>query len=188
MFLPGLLYTKSPGVSTKKKTRRSGFLLFWVTRYNYLGDHAARAKISSLDAFAFKGFASTAGNPLPYGFCFAELSTLLLFALSKPWQAHYKTHYLVLTFGVGLSPATVVMCFMVDLAGVEPASRTLFSLLHTAITTIYRQVFLAIQCCISCTRHASPRGSVNHIRLPLGVYMVRPSLSTPINPINISSP
>ena len=64
------------------------------------------------------------------------LSTLLLVALSKPWQAHYKTHYLVLTFGVGLSPATVVMCFMVDLAGVEPASRTLFSLLHTAITYI----------------------------------------------------
>ena len=73
-----------------KKTRRSGFLLFWVTRYNYLGDHAARAKISSLDAFAFKGFASTAESPQPYGFCFPELSTLLLVALSKPWQAHQK--------------------------------------------------------------------------------------------------
>ena len=76
---------------------------------------------------------------------------------------------------------------LVDLAGVEPASRTLFSLLHTAITFTYRQVFRAIQCCISCTRHASPQGSVNHIRLPLGVYMVLPSLSTPIKPINIQS-
>jgi len=53
-----------------------------MTRYNYLGDHAARAKISSLDAFAFKGFASTAGNPLPYGFCFAELSTSILLTQS----------------------------------------------------------------------------------------------------------
>jgi len=77
---------------------------------------------------------------------------------------------------------------VVDLAGVEPASRTLFSLLHTAITLIYRQVFRAIQCCISCTRHASPQGSVKNIRLPLGVYMVLPSLSTPINPINILAP
>ena len=68
---------------SQKETRRSGFLLFWVTRYNYLGDHAARAKISSLDAFAFKGFASTAESPQPYGFCFAELSTPLLVALSK---------------------------------------------------------------------------------------------------------
>lgn len=55
-------------------------------------------------------------------------------------------------------------------------------------TLTYRQVFRAIQCCISCTFHASPQGRVNHIRLPLGVYMVLPSLSTPINPINIQSP
>jgi len=32
--------------------------------------------------------------------------------------------------------------FMVDLAGVEPASRTLFSLLHTAITYILYLVFI----------------------------------------------
>ena len=56
------------------------------------------------------------------------------------------------------------------------------------LTLTYRQVFLAIQCCIRCTCHASPQGSVNPMRLPLGVYMVLPSLPTPINPINISSP
>ncbi len=50
------------------------------------------------------------------------LSTLLLLTQSILCQAHHKTHYLVLTFGVGLSPATVVMCFMVDLAGTAPAS------------------------------------------------------------------
>ena len=33
------------------------------------------------------------GNPNPNGFHITVLSTLLLFALSKPWQAHYKTHY-----------------------------------------------------------------------------------------------
>jgi hypothetical protein len=41
-------------------------------------------------AFAFTFFASTAELPQPYGFCFAELSISLLFALSKPWQAHHK--------------------------------------------------------------------------------------------------
>ena len=34
--------------------------------------------------------ASTARNSQPYGFCFAELSTCLLFALSNPNQAHQK--------------------------------------------------------------------------------------------------
>ena len=56
------------------------------------------------------------------------------------------------------------------------------------LTLIYRQVFRAIQCWIACTRHASPQGSVKNIFVPLGVYMVLPSLSTPINPTNIPSP
>jgi hypothetical protein len=30
------------------------------------------------------------GNPNPNGFHITVLSTLLLFALSKPWQAHHK--------------------------------------------------------------------------------------------------
>jgi hypothetical protein len=34
------------------------------------------------------------GNPNPKGFHIALLSTLLLFALSKPWQAHYKEYYI----------------------------------------------------------------------------------------------
>jgi hypothetical protein len=43
-----------------------------------------------VDVFAFTFFASTAEFPQPYGFCFAELSTCLLVALSKPWQAHHN--------------------------------------------------------------------------------------------------
>lgn len=35
-------------------------------------------------------FASTTGKPQSYGFCFAELSTLLLFAQSILCQAHQK--------------------------------------------------------------------------------------------------
>ena len=69
-----------------------------------------------------------------------------------------------------------------------PALR--FDIISSSIvlTLTYRQVFRAIQCCIRCTCHANPQGSVNPMRLPLGVYMVLPSLSTPINPTNISSP
>ena len=39
---------------------------------------------SNVSAFAFTFFASATGLPQSYGFCFPELSTLLLFALSKP--------------------------------------------------------------------------------------------------------
>lgn len=40
--------------------------------------------------FCIYFFASTAGSPQPYGFCLTVLSTYLLFALSKPCQAHQK--------------------------------------------------------------------------------------------------
>jgi hypothetical protein len=43
-----------------------------------------------VDVFAFTFFASSAGKPRPYGFCFAELSTRLLVALSNLGQAHHK--------------------------------------------------------------------------------------------------
>jgi len=111
-------------------------------------------------------------------------------------QAHYKTYYKVSRLPAPgnqrFTGADLVICFMVDLGGFAPPSRTLFSLLLPSRSlqqsSIYYQVFLAIQCCICCTRHASPPGSVKNILLPLGVYMVLPSLSTPINPINIISP
>jgi hypothetical protein len=35
-------------------------------------------------------FASSAEIPQPYGFHITVLSTNLLFAPSKPWQAHYE--------------------------------------------------------------------------------------------------
>jgi hypothetical protein len=43
-----------------------------------------------VDVFAFTFFASTTGRPLSYGFCIAELSTNLLFALSNLGQAQQK--------------------------------------------------------------------------------------------------
>jgi hypothetical protein len=43
-------YTADP----TKKPGKPGFLeLFWMTRHSCLGDHAAKAKVSSLDALAF---------------------------------------------------------------------------------------------------------------------------------------
>jgi hypothetical protein len=47
-----------------------------------------------VDVFAFTFFASTTGLPLSYGFCFAELSTRLLVALSNLGQAHQNKSFL----------------------------------------------------------------------------------------------
>jgi len=47
------------------------------------------------------------------------LSTLLLFALSKPFHPQQQH--------------TISNMLLVEMGGVEPPSRTLFSLLHTAI-------------------------------------------------------
>jgi hypothetical protein len=80
-------------------------------------------------------FASSARFPQPYGFHITVLSTNLLVALSNLGQAHHK-HTLIWKYGFGdritwdLNPHTL----MVDLGGFAPPSRTLFSLLHTAIT------------------------------------------------------
>ena len=83
------------------------------------------------------------------------LSTLLLVALSKPWQAHQNKSFLACSWSSSklfqsyvhnayiqytckkmISNARIpsaIKFLLVDLAGVEPASRTLFSLLRTAI-------------------------------------------------------
>jgi len=69
------------------------------------------------------------------------LSTLLLVALSNLGQAHHKNispriiaiH--INAINVTKNPiASIIHAFMVDLGGFAPPSRTLFSLLHTAIT------------------------------------------------------
>ena len=67
-------------------------MLFLVTRYNYLGDHAARAKTSSLDAFAFILFASSAELPQPYGFYIAGLSISLLLTQSISMSGPAKAY------------------------------------------------------------------------------------------------
>jgi hypothetical protein len=48
-------------MATKNPPKR--VLTFWVTRHVCPGDHAAKAKTSSLDAFAFNRFASTTRLP-----------------------------------------------------------------------------------------------------------------------------
>ena len=58
------------------------------------------------------------------------LSTPLLFALSKPGHPHQKHTTL---FFVEV-PETSRNVFMVEMEGIEPSSRTLFSLLHTTIS------------------------------------------------------
>ena len=70
----------------------------------------------------------------PNGFCFAELSASVLVTLSKPWLAHYKTHYPPTYDATG--QALEIICFMVDQAGVEPASRTPFLPRRTTIILV----------------------------------------------------
>lgn len=77
------------------------------------------------------------------------LSTLLLFALSKPVHPLQKDFLQLLpgtTSNVNCNsinlraessyPIDSLKTFLVEMRGVEPLSRTLFSLLHTAITYI----------------------------------------------------
>jgi len=62
-------------------------------------------------------FASSTEFPQSYGFHITVLSTNLLVALSKP--SHPQR--------ISLNR------YLVEVEGIEPSSRTLFSLLHTAI-------------------------------------------------------
>ena len=122
-------------------------LLFLVTRHSCPGGYAARANTSSLAAFAVMVLLLLRRSP-------TVLSTRLLLTLSKPCQAHQKafsrcpspiqrgianlvclphSYQLSHTYRGG-SLYHRAKCFLVDLAGVEPASRTLLGLLHTAIT------------------------------------------------------
>ena len=82
------------------------------------------------------------GNPNPNGFYITVLSTSILFALSKPWQAHQKHTTYCNNGATGGVPGNSML--MVDLAGVEPASRTHFYLLHTAITYIIQQFWTVV--------------------------------------------
>ena len=74
---------------TKKKTRRSGYLSFCYEVFLTLGS-LYQAANANCESFAVTFCASTTGKPQSYGFCFAELSTLLLFALSNLFQALHK--------------------------------------------------------------------------------------------------
>jgi hypothetical protein len=58
-------------------------LLFWVTRHSCPGDHAARAKTSSLDALASIILLGLGPSP-------DLLSTRVLVRQSIPWLAHHK--------------------------------------------------------------------------------------------------
>ena len=57
-------------------------------------------------------------------------------------------------------PGLLVIYFMVDLAGVEPASRTLFSLLHTAIL-LFNTLLLSLSTYMCSVFNLPPK-------LPLG--------------------
>ena len=84
-------------------------------------------------------FASSAELPQPYGFHITVLSTNLLFALSKLCTPIIKrnVYTLELLLVLQLIPDTAsYFLLMVEVGGFAPPSRTLFSLLHTAITNI----------------------------------------------------
>lgn len=95
-----LLYITRKVHAIKKATEVafSEFLLRGISYPSGLYQAAMR----KLSSFAFKFFASTTGSPQSYGFCFPELSTLLLFALSKPFhpqQQHTISNMLLVEMG-----------------------------------------------------------------------------------------
>jgi len=69
------------------------------------------------------------------------LSTLLLFALSKLCRPIRS----IITFLMSLYAMGISIILLVDLGGFAPPSRTLFSLLHTAITYIVHYLFLFVE-------------------------------------------
>ena len=79
--------------------------------------------------------------PILTSFTFPVLSACLLITLSKPWQAHYKVYS---RFRCLCWLCANRIYFMVDLAGVEPASRMPFGSLHTTITCIIHYLFLFV--------------------------------------------
>lgn len=103
-----------------KKPAEAGlvFSVYWYI----LPQRADQAASANELSFAVTCFASSARKPQPYGFHIPVLSTLLLFALSKPCSpnARYFFKY----------PP-------VEEGGFEPPSKTCFTSLHTAITLIY---------------------------------------------------
>ena len=105
-----------------------------------------QAANANCESFAVTFLLLRPSSPNPNGFCFAELSTNLLVALSNLGQAHHRCivgrtlicFILLEVFGQHSSFRTILFpnTSMVDLGGFAPPSRTLFSLLHTAITYI----------------------------------------------------
>ena len=71
------------------------------------------------------------------------LSTCLLVALSKPIQAHQK-HIIPARALIGFFHLGQLYAYGGP-AGIEAGSRTLFSLLHTAITSHYTLEYLVCQ-------------------------------------------
>jgi len=67
----------------RKKATEVAFLLFWVTRHSCLGNHAARAKTSSLAAVAVTILLDLRSSP-------TVLSICILLTQSKPGLAHQK--------------------------------------------------------------------------------------------------
>jgi len=96
------------------------FRLVWVTRHSCPGDHAAKAKTSSLDAFAFNRFAWFT----VIAYCVAS------FAISpcRNWFIPIKKHTLSTSTqryqysGLNLHPCGVWVYFLVEMPGSAPGS------------------------------------------------------------------
>ena len=119
-----------------------------MTRYSYLGDHAARANTSSFAAFAVTLFCLVVqGVPTPETALVQNLASVIAYravhsptldpveTMTGPSKTHYgRVHSLTRNLTSG--HITSIGVLLVDQAGVEPASRTLLGLLHTAINLI----------------------------------------------------
>jgi hypothetical protein len=83
------IFTKSSKIwFNKKKPAEAGSGYFCYEVYPTLG--AVRQPMRTVRRLRLRFLLLRPGYPNPNGFCFAELSTSILLALSKPMQAHQK--------------------------------------------------------------------------------------------------
>ena len=114
------------------------------------------------------------------------LSTCVLVALSKPSHPHQKYFSMHLIQRCNFNAHWLTKILLVEVEGIEPSSRTPFSLLHTAILTLYSVfIYKANLCLYSNLNFLKPaiqlsRFSINNRGKSLSTPMIIIKLPTGI--------
>ena len=118
------------------------FWLVWVTRHSCPGDHAAKAKVSSLDAFAFNKVAWFT----VIAYCVASFAISPCRNRSGPLKNTLRVRLLgdTCNSGLNLHPCGVWVYFLVDPGRIElPSTMPLLQRNYNNIVII-RQTYLSV--------------------------------------------